>query len=1054
MQELSSQIIDAVRRQTRPIALKIEASGDAGKLNDDFLRVTSVQGEENVSQLYQFNVELRADDMTQLNQAKLDTLAQLIGPDLIGLWAQLRINCATTIERFTHQPLDAPPQWEDLTPSRYFRGIITSVSMGAPGVYHITLQAPIFTLTLRNRYHIFRNKSIQDLITEILLPETANNKLVLDFRLDGATITRIQDWLQAGESDYSFLQRVIAKASIHFYFIHYQSTVTLVFSNRKTAPQEVDIPGASQLPLVLRYSYTSVQKMGRQQDDLLCDLRYQVKMVQQRVRTVLTRSEAQWEDNAVAGFTSYDQQHSSQPGSIEYQRHRSYSYGTNLDETEGQLKKLCQQLDTEQGTLSGTSTSPLLSPGYTFKLQQEAPFDENSPSQMRPQFSDRIYVVTKIQHKISDTESYTGSIEATEISTDPNDFGGTFITPFSMESTQQGSVLAEVLESAVPRGWRYREKNNFQPELGKNQFESDVEREKGCLVRLATAKNSQDVCWVRLSQSMQTAPEVGAMVQISRAQNESELPEINVIASHGSKTIQPPDRRNESWTANTSWGSNYSTSYGDSISIRFGHYSPTDLEQAKKIVESSFDQPDMLGHQYKDSSFSRGGSFGFSSSDQEDSGVLSASVSQGSNFNESHALISYGVSDTGTSQNYSRVGKSVSRSVIGEYNGAVDFSNPNFINGKVPEQSIIDIADSLSNGDTYNESHIKGKTINLSGTGTSPPGYDDKSATVYSNSKTVGKMVSKSDNTGNSYNTSLHTGNSENSSQVFGNSKNNSLTIGNTDSINTQIGSTDSIHTQIGNTSSINTFVGTKEDISTTISANTSISTNIGINNSLSTNISASNNLSTNVGASNNISTNVSASNNVNTTIGISNNLETFIGAKNNISTRIADTNDISTSLSNSNSIATNIGTSNSITTNISASNTTNTTLGVSNTTETFIGAKNTTSTNLAATNSTSLFLGATAETSIRLAASDSTSINIAASNSDSINLAASTSTSLNLGSSMSMNLNGASSLAMNIHGGMEISLSSGSPYINVDPRINLAQKNVETKMVTLIVIL
>lgn len=997
--ELTAVNIASERRQTRALALTVYGLDSLNAMTDDFLRVASLQGQEGISQPYQLNIELRANDVEQLSDEQVDQLASFNTLDVIGLWATVRISRAWNENRFEHKPVDAAPDWENDTPSRYFQGVVTSMSMAAPGVYQLGLGSPLHNLTLRNRYFIYQDCDIRQLFTRLLNNETASGKLLLDFRFDDSlTISRTQDWLQAGESDFAFLQRVAGHAALHFYFIHQQDNLLLVFSNRPTSLQEVDIPNSAFSPLKLRYSYSSTEKLGAQQDDLLCDLNYQVKQMPGSVGAVLTREQAEWEQNDVAGFTSYDATEDVNDPP-QYLLHHRYAYGTNLQEAQGQLKKVCQGIATDQATLSGSATSALLSPGYTFELTQPQAGEVKVARLMRQSFSGRTFVVTNISHKVSDTEAYKGSLQATEVTAQTDSNQGTFLTPFAVENTQQGSVLAKVLQTAVPRGWRYREKNNFQMEQAQNKFDGETEKEKGCLVQLATAQSADEMFWVRLGQGTQTAPEVGAMVMISRANNDSELPELSVIASHGSKTIQPPDRRNQSWTANTSWGSNYSTTYGDGISIRYGYSSAVNFAQAKTMVEAAYDQADMLGHSYSNSSFSRGGGFSVSASDQDADGVISASVSLGSSFNESHAKLSYGYSDTGTSQSYSKVGKTVSRSVIGDYDGNADLDSPSFINGKVPDQSIIDIADSLNVGDTYNENHTKGRSISLSGNGAPPPGFSGTSAISYSDSITLGDTYRKSFDLGDSTAISTH--------------------IGNSDSSSLNIGNSNSLSTQIGNVFGVNTFLGSRTDVSTTLAETNNIDTFIGLKNILSTKVAETRSVSTSIGPTSTVDTNVGVTDSISTHISATNALSTNISASNNLSTNIGVSNSFATNISASNSIATNIGVSNSVTTNVSDDNRSSTTLGISNNSDTYLGLKN----------SNSTFIGATNDLSMKLAASMSNSVVLGASISNSAFVGLSMETKVFAG--------------INIHGsisaGLDIDLNPAPTKINpVRPSVEI----------------
>jgi len=860
---------------------------------------------------------------------------------------------------------------------------------------------------------VHKDKSIQDLLVELLSLESLIYHAHFDvsFKLEGGAINRQQDWLQAGESDFDFLQRMLKKASIHFYFIHDQSTLTLVFSNRTTSVEEVSIPGCNNKPLKLRYSYTDIKALALQQSDLFCDLKYQVKMVQQTVQTVLTRQQAVWETNQLAKYTSYSPPQitaDSGDSSIDYLRYRCYSYGVDEAEVIGQEKKLRQQLATEEGTLSGTSTSPLLSPGYTFVLEQSVEAAGMSTGRMPAQFNDRTFVVTKITHKVSDEEPYSGVIEATEVNVSEDDNKDTLITPFNMQGTHQGSVLAKVLKTSVPKDWRYRDKNNFHTEVSslgydhekEHELAHDTIRQIGCLVQFATDSRPDDktIHWVALSATSQTAPEVNAMVMIGRGGNESEIPEIQqVLSSHGQKNIQPPERRANHWSANTSWGSSYSTSYGDGISIRYGNDDKVNLAEAINIVETAYDKSSLLGAKIGSASFNKGTSYSFSTCEGGAGGLSSASVSQGSSFNEHHGKQSYSVNFTGSSQNFSRTNKSVSRSYMGAFDDVVDFDNPSFIGGKIPEQSIIDICDGLPDGTSFNQSHTTGKSINLSGTGAEPPAVDsyDKSATVYSHSITHGNVVNKNEQVGNTHSNSMTIGSTDSAS----------LHVGNSNNVSTTIGMSTSANVQMGVTNNTNLFLGVRNDMQTNISKVNSLSTNISDTSSISTTIGVSETIDTNIGAKDTISTNISDTN--------------------SISTNIAASNAISTNISTSNSVATNIGVSNNVSTNISENNTSSTTLGITNQSDTFIGLKNTTSTNLAATNTTNTFIGITNDTTMRLSASNNFSTTIGVSNTLSTNIGVSNSIATNISASSTISNNISESTSINTTLGLSFSMGT-----------------------------
>ena len=1053
---LDYSAIDPKRQQTVPLGITIACGPDESFLNSDYLRVASIEGQEQVSTPYQFNVELKANNVDAANvdglnsgaqfndlpsaavtgqpNAKLPTV-QGIASALLGRWVQLRIGLPHEKDRFDNQPLFDSPSWEDSTPSRYFAGIVSSVSHGTPGVYQLKVESPLLPATLRNRYYIYKGLNIQEVIQALLTPETQrfNQEFKLEFKLSGQATTRVQDWMQAGESDFAMLQRMMGLASIHFYFIHSQDGLTLVFSNQITTKNQVNIPGAESGEVILRYSYTNIEALRLAQSDLFCDLNYEVKMVQQSVDTVLTRQEAVWETNNVAQYYSHtkrDQLKTLTGSDSNYFHHKCYAYGVDTQEVEQVKTKLLQQLNTEQGTLTGTCTSELLSPGYTFTLSQVAinPTDKIAAPTMPSQFDGQTFVVTKISHKVSTTEGYKGSIEATSVANtaDNSNANATFITPFDMNNTSQGSVLAKVLETQVPKDQAFFEMNNFDTSPSATYYGvgSTLDlNEVGCLVQFATDYGTDITHWVSLSESSTSAPAVHSMVMVGRGSNQSEIPQIQqVVASHGQKTIQPAwvglGVGNNSWTPNTSWGSSISTSYSDSISIHFDSNLVPDLAVAKAIVLSAYNNPGPLAANLGSTSFNKGSSFSYSTTDKGALGLANVSISEGCSFGESHSEQSYNISFTGCSQSFSKVNKSVSRSYMGAFSDTIDTENLSFINGNIPEQSIIDICDALPDGSSYSQNYVTGQTINLSGTGTEPPSSYDSSATVYSNAQTVGKVV----------NVNSQTGNTTSDSTTIGDNNNSSFQLGNRTNLSTSIGNDFSVNTQVGATESINTFVGAKADIQTTVAATSSISTNISKALNINTSVGENTNISTNIGVNNSINTNLSDNNNINTSIGVNNSLNT--------------------TLATNNTIETNIAANNTIATNISANNETRLTVGATNSSSINVGAKSINEVNISATDSNSINIGASNELSLNLSDSTKTSLSLSSAMNTDLKISDTMDISMSMGSSIGFSLSSSMSANFSFSEGVamvldesavvKIDLNEGGPEVGVKGRIKV----------------
>jgi type VI secretion system secreted protein VgrG len=292
--------------------------------------------------------------------------------------------------------------------------------------------------------------------------------------------------------------------------------------------------------------------------------------------------------------------------------------------------------------LSGGSTCSGFRVGSQFTLSGEMA-EGTSPSPVRPSLEGKSFVLSKVQHKASADGGYTNQFEATD--------AAAMLTAFSVQDTQQGGILAKVVDMAGrgPTDWRYYEPANFDPatsRLRDTQAAPPNLLAKGVYVQFSSPGSPQGPVWVKLSASMNTVPEIGVTVLVARASDESELPEVQqIIAPNGNLVVTP-----SGWTANTHVGSNYSTTYGDGQSIRFGLHSAYDLDRAVGIVNGAYETGE-----YRDTSYAQGASYSYSTSENGAQGLLSRSESYGSTYNTQEAAITWNKSTIGDSTSYSTI---------------------------------------------------------------------------------------------------------------------------------------------------------------------------------------------------------------------------------------------------------------------------------------------------------------------------------------------------------------------------------------------------------------
>jgi type VI secretion system secreted protein VgrG len=882
--------IAGITRALTPISITFESA--QGLIGETWLRLDSIQATENVSQPFEVQLEMRADDFSE---------GQLLSVrDFLGRPATAEIAL--------------PESDGGAANMRYFNGIVTQFTLAEAGVYRATLKPALWRASLTNHYRLFQKKSIAETLKEVL----DSHKVQYELQLGSVATSRIQDWLQAGETDLDFMQRLMDRGNIYYYFVHEHHRHIMVLANRPHYKTLIWHVSRKQQPMTLRYAHGSMSEVGAQDDDLLTEYQYQQNYTSSGVDFLLARSKAAWEPAEIDRARYSTASHTS--GNVldlPFQQYRVYQYGGGQQEASELGTESWDKLNTAAMNLNGKATSPLLCPGHVFTTMHDATL-EKSPEykfastfytaedhKTRANLENRSFVVTQVQHTASATQPYSNSFQATAAEG--------LITPFNMQGTQQGTILAivEATGGALPpTDWRYLEKTNFAFETYGFQDRETPEQFNGLgvYVRFITddmRQSAKEPVWIKLSQTMQTVPEVGVVVTVGRSQDDSEVPEIQgTIEAHGSKVIMP-----HRWTANTNVGSSYSTNYGDSKGVRYGLMSKPDLKSAVNIVETAY-----ATGRYKDSSFSQGASYSYSTSESGRSGILSRSQSFGNteseffaDYTESYNDIGYSYSDSimGSSDSYSTLtGKSFSVSVTGETE-TYSVIQKNSYNA------------SIINGNSVSSSDLVGSSVNISRVGANKS-YSTVLRDTQSYSAVVGKSYSESilgaagtvgdiwsqtfsganfhKKLGETLNAGLPwatgdlglgsmsvSGNyvSESKQTINGNSKNTSTTIGDTETYATTIGNSRSDVTTTGNATStsmtagnqnsVSTFIGMKSDISMFIGGQNNIEMSIAMKNSLSMTLSLNNSLSMAVSLNNSISMSAALNNSINIAAALNN---------------------------------------------------------------------------------------------------------------------------------------------------------------------------------------
>ena len=192
------------------------------ELDSKYIRIQSFEAQDRVGQLFQYNVEFRADD--ELNQGK-DTVS-LDFANIVGCSATVRMGLP---EKQEEKEKRRPEQYPDPAYTVFFNGVVSEISMRESGVYSCVLRPSLWKLSLVNNYRQFSQMTIKDVIEEIV---KTNWGLSCDTQGLGTLATyRTQDWMQMGESDWDYVQSLLQKVGGYYYFIHDDVDHKVVFAN-------------------------------------------------------------------------------------------------------------------------------------------------------------------------------------------------------------------------------------------------------------------------------------------------------------------------------------------------------------------------------------------------------------------------------------------------------------------------------------------------------------------------------------------------------------------------------------------------------------------------------------------------------------------------------------------------------------------------------------------------------------------------------------------------------------------------------------------------------
>ncbi|ENW9130975.1 type VI secretion system Vgr family protein [Escherichia coli] len=185
----------------------VTLSGSA--VPDGMLLFASLGGTETVGELFTYSIKLKTPDILNLGYVSPAANLQLkpmVGKDLC-----------------VHIELDGGGK-------RYISGLVTAARVvghqGRSVVYELRLEPWLKILTHTSDYKAFQNKSVVDILDEVLdeYPWPVEKRLVENYP------TRAWQ-VQYGETDFDFIQRLMQEWGIYWWFEHSENSHTLVLAD-------------------------------------------------------------------------------------------------------------------------------------------------------------------------------------------------------------------------------------------------------------------------------------------------------------------------------------------------------------------------------------------------------------------------------------------------------------------------------------------------------------------------------------------------------------------------------------------------------------------------------------------------------------------------------------------------------------------------------------------------------------------------------------------------------------------------------------------------------
>ena len=442
--------------------------------------VARMRGEEGISTLFEFQVELLSED------------GEITFEDVVGQ------ACVITVMDDIHTE-EKGAFTETVSQERFFHGIVSHFEIAEEGTrfttYHAVVVPKIWVLHHRENSRIFQEMGVQDIVTA-LFDELGMVSEEYQWKCQ-KTYAPYEYCVQYRETEFNFMSRLLEQEGIFYYFEHNEDGHVIVFhddSPTLEAIEEDDIPVITQQSGMVSNQHIYAIKHTRSLTPGKVTLRdYN-----------FTKPTLNLESNKENADDSKERELYQHPGSF-------------LDKARGDFlaNVRLKSVNTYKECIRGKSNVNKLIPGFTFFLNDKK--------------TDKDFLITRVEHVAIQSQAYQEG-SSTNVGRYNNRFVGIPIdVPFAPPRVSRIPIV-EGTQTAIITGPSGEEIYTDEHGRVKVQFHWDREG-------VADEKSS---CWIRVSQMWAGSnyggfmlPRVGQEVIVDFLEGNPDRPIITGRVHHG-----------------------------------------------------------------------------------------------------------------------------------------------------------------------------------------------------------------------------------------------------------------------------------------------------------------------------------------------------------------------------------------------------------------------------------------------------------------------------------------------------------------------------------------